>query len=497
MKSKKFIICVLMCMAILFTGCSGNTETKEAGETDAAVEKLMTFTNYIVGEDKCAFQYLESNDSAEKWQVHYFSDNRIIVTIKDEKVVECCEKIFGEDSFSEDAISADGFTYDLLNQEARVYVDSDMADGHLTLYNYKLGDDKGTVHVDGEEYDASDDLDKLMRENGYVELVKSDIASFESDLAEHKLSIDDIEKLDYKSLVSEYKNSKILFEETKETEAITENKLYEIGTPIQYEWSNYEGEGLVNITLNRVCSYECSQESVIEGNSNEGKRMLYIDYTIENIGDGLWDATLNGIENLWADGKSCELQPLIFYTYLGDADMYGFYHEEGSDELRTGGKDEYYVVYKVDTEQCESIELELDDGSILLLKQGADSCIESAGESTISTSNDELSKVSEDSDKTSNDSDFDAKWYRIYNYFVMTEGSNTIEFITYDSVDLVDIAINGVTVDDFTPANYNYDEQWKAYLYTTSNGMTLGYCPKDRKILILSGDYTGEYYTAE
>lgn len=338
MRSKRFILCVLVCMIVSFTGCSGNTETKEAGGTNITAEKLMSFTNYIVGEEKCSFQYLDPDNSVEKWKIHYFSDNRIIVTIKDSKLVENCETIFGEDSFSKDGLSAGGFCYDLSNQEARVYVDSDTADGHLTIYNYSLDDDKATVMVDGERYDASEELNKLMRENGYVELVKSDIASFESDLAEYELSTDDIEKLDYKYLVSKYQNSKILFEEI---ETITENKLYEIGTPIQYEWSN--GEGLVNITLNRICSYECSQESVIAGASNEGERMLYIDYTIENIGDGLWSADLNGIENLWADGKSCELQPLIFYTYLEDADMYGFYHEEGSNELRKGGKDEYYI----------------------------------------------------------------------------------------------------------------------------------------------------------
>lgn len=485
MKSKRFMICVsLLCMAVLFTGCSGDTETKEAGGADVAVEKLMTFTNYIVGEEKCTFQYLDSNDSVEKWRVHYFSDNRIIVTIKDIKVVECCEKIFGEDCLSEDAISAGGFTYDLLNQEARVYLDSDTEDGHVTQYNYKLDDDKATVFVDNEEYYESDELNKLMKENGYAELVKSDIASFESDLAEHKLFIADIEKLDYKSLVSEYQNSKILFDET---EVITENKLCEIGTLIQYESS--EG-ALVNITFNRICSYECSE------GQNEGEKMLYIDYTIENIGDDVFSINFDSIGDLWADGKLCERQPLIFYTYFEDADMYGFYHEEGSEELRKGAKDEYYVVYKVDSEQCESIELELSDGSILLLKQGDDSCIEIAGEPTVSNDNDELSKVSENSNETSYNN-FDAQWYRTYSNFVMLEGDNVIEFIIYDSDDFVDIAINGVTIDDFMPADYNYDEQWEAYIYTTSNGMSFGYRPSDGEILILSGDYTGEYRTVD
>lgn len=41
----------------------------------------------------------------------------------------------------------------------------------------------------------------------------------------------------------------------------------------------------------------------------------------------------------------------------------------------------------------------------------------------------------------------------------MLGGNNAIEFITYDFDAFVDIAINGVIVDDFVLANYNYDEQ--------------------------------------
>lgn len=294
-------------------------------------------------------------------------------------------------------------------------------------------------------------------------------------------------------------DSKKLVEETKKTEDINGNQLYEIGTPIQYEWNNSGNKGLANITLNRVCSYVCTEESIVLADSNEGKRMLYIDYTVENISDVLWNVNLYGIKNLWADDKSCELEPLIFFTYLGDADMYGFYHESGSDKLRKGAKDEYYVVYKVDVEQYEVIELELYNGISLLLKQGNDNCIEIAGESEgLSDNGEEASEFSDDSNEALYDNDFDAQWYRTYNNFVMLEENNTIEFITYDIDDFVDIAINGVTVDSFVPDNYNYDEQWEAYMYySTSNEITFAYRPNDRKILILSGDYVGEYQVVD
>lgn len=95
--------------------------------------------------------------------------------------------------------------------------------------------------------------------------------------------------------------------------------------------------------------------------------------------------------------------------------------------------------------------------------------------------------------KDNSSADFDEQWYRTYNYFVMIDGDNTIEFVTFDFDDFVNIAINGITVDEFVPADYNYDEQWKAYIYTSSNGMTFGYRPDENGIIIINGDYIGEY----
>lgn len=106
-------------------------------------------------------------------------------------------------------------------------------------------------------------------------------------------------------------------------------------------------------------------------------------------------------------------------------------------------------------------------------------------------------KLDSDGADDVSDSDFDERWYRKYSRFMMYGASNWIEFITYDFDDFVDLAVNGVTIDDFEPDSYYYDIQWGAYIYITSNGISFGYKPDENKILIISGDYIGEYVCAD
>ncbi len=58
------------------------------------------------------------------------------------------------------------------------------------------------------------------------------------------------------------------------------------------------------------------------------------------------------------------------------------------------------------------------------------------------------------------------------------------------------MAICGVTVGSVETDSYYYDEEWGAYIYTASDETTFGYKPDEGKMLILSGDYVGEYEAA-
>lgn len=83
-------------------------------------------------------------------------------------------------------------------------------------------------------------------------------------------------------------------------------------------------------------------------------------------------------------------------------------------------------------------------------------------------------------------------WFRLHNRFVMGNG-DIIEMISYDFDDFFDIAINGVSAGSVDTNGCKYDEQWGCYIYTSSNNITFGYDPTQAKILVLSGENTGEY----
>ena len=92
------------------------------------------------------------------------------------------------------------FGYDFSDNEFRVYVDYQAEEGELTIINYSLDDDEFILMMDGEKYEASEELEQDLRDSGLIEIFEDDLDIFKRQLEDNGTSFDEVKKLSYDKL---------------------------------------------------------------------------------------------------------------------------------------------------------------------------------------------------------------------------------------------------------------------------------------------------------
>lgn len=155
------------------------------------IEKLQKFTT-VEKTDNIYYFNFDSN-----WSIKYTDVNEA-VDFEERKVYDCFAEYFGVTSFDNEG----NFTYDLDENEIRMYVDYESAEGSISIINYSIDDDKFSVMKDANKYNAADDFVEYIKKYGLVETMQRDIAEFENILKDNGLSIEQITDLKYKDIAA-------------------------------------------------------------------------------------------------------------------------------------------------------------------------------------------------------------------------------------------------------------------------------------------------------
>ena len=196
----KIIIALFAIIVIgrIFAGMSGGNDSDNGDASDnmdskETIEKLKKFTTMTKDGDV----YIFSN--GENWEIHYTTGNEFVV-ITEPEVLDCFSLAFNSSEIG----NSGTFTYDLDENEARMYFDydSEADDKKISTINYDIENNQYTALADGERYDISEDLQNHLDEYKLSDIIKKDVESFKEDLENQGLTINDVERLTYDDIVS-------------------------------------------------------------------------------------------------------------------------------------------------------------------------------------------------------------------------------------------------------------------------------------------------------
>lgn len=183
-KRKEFWIVIVILIVVSIVGNLGGKRN-----TDKVVQKIQSFTrmektddSYIFSSDSWSLKYVESNEFVE------FSDNA---------VYKCFVNCF--DTY--DLGNEGTFTYDLSENEIRIYFNCEIPEGKITVVNYDISSDKFTLMINGQRYEPTDIFVEFVNDCGLADIMKNDIETFKNELEDNDLSIEKITDLKYKDLV--------------------------------------------------------------------------------------------------------------------------------------------------------------------------------------------------------------------------------------------------------------------------------------------------------
>ncbi len=171
-------------MILSISGCSSNNEKEEN-----TINSLKSFTDYSKESDVVSFEYRDNSDSF-KWILKYTTENEFVI-IRDDRIVELFTELDGIDSLNGDS----ELTYDLSENEARVYFDEDLAG--ISILSYNLDSEEYTVNQDGDRYEISQEFLNFLENKKFDKLIKEDLNSFEDSLEENNLLLEDISILKF------------------------------------------------------------------------------------------------------------------------------------------------------------------------------------------------------------------------------------------------------------------------------------------------------------
>lgn len=197
---RKIIIALFAIIAIgcIFAAMSGGNDSdneEASGDMNSkeTIEKLQKFTTMTKDGDV----YIFSN--GENWELHYTTGNEFVV-ITEPEVLDCFAVAFNSSEIG----NSGTFTYDLDENEARMYFDydSEADDKKISTINYDIEKNQYTALADGERYDISEDLQNHLDEYKLSDIIKKDVEAFKEDLENQGLTFNDVEGLTYDDIVS-------------------------------------------------------------------------------------------------------------------------------------------------------------------------------------------------------------------------------------------------------------------------------------------------------
>lgn len=171
------------------------------GKKHEVIEKLQEFTDLEENDGKYLFKYDEENVNSfcEGWSINYTERNEF-VNFQEEAVIACFENVFGYDCFPEKSASKDGFSYDLDENEIRIFFDTELSEGNLSIITYSIEEDEFTLRVEGEDYEPSDEFLDYVNECDIVSIMKKDIDEFKHEIEDNELSIEQLFNLKYEDI---------------------------------------------------------------------------------------------------------------------------------------------------------------------------------------------------------------------------------------------------------------------------------------------------------
>ena len=184
---KKIKLGVIITLIAGLVGCSGGS----SDEVRKITEKLEKFTIVEEREDLITFDYSNSNDKS--WTITYSKEN-VFVRIEDNRIDDLIISIDGINSLSRKG----EISYDFDEKEVRLYFDEDLAG--ISILSYNLEDASYLLNKDGEYYEISEEFKDILEENGFLEIVENDIKTFENDLNDNDLSLEEITNLKYNDI---------------------------------------------------------------------------------------------------------------------------------------------------------------------------------------------------------------------------------------------------------------------------------------------------------
>ena len=197
---RKIIIALFAIIAIgcIFAAMSGgndsdNEEASDDMNSKETIEKLQKFTTMTKDGDV----YIFSN--GENWELHYTTGNEFVV-ITEPEVLDCFAVAFNSSEIG----NSGTFTYDLDENEARMYFDydSEADDKNISIVNYDIDKNHYTALAGGEHYEISEDLQNHLDEYKLSDIIKKDVEAFKEDLENQGLTFNDVEGLTYDDIVS-------------------------------------------------------------------------------------------------------------------------------------------------------------------------------------------------------------------------------------------------------------------------------------------------------
>lgn len=201
-KPKKLWILLGIIVVLIFGIMMVNTSDSEIKPSSSAeqdvIDKLQTFTAAYEEDGK---YYFLDNDG--EWALTYTSGNEFVI-FENNTVIECFTEAFGAGCFSKNSVSNVGFGYDLSDDEARIYFDVDIEDGHLTIVSYNLADKEYELMIDGDKWSPTDEFVDFVEKYGLAQSIESDVKGFKTLLQQYELTIEDLLCIKFDTLKSQF-----------------------------------------------------------------------------------------------------------------------------------------------------------------------------------------------------------------------------------------------------------------------------------------------------
>ena len=196
----KFFLFMLLPIIIVVILAIMPEEERDKSET---IEKLLRFTNMESGEEAYEFTYKDAvdGDSLKDWTLRYVPVNEFF-RVAEDTVVSCFT-----DGFGSNCLKRPGFSYDLSENEIRIYFDVEIEEGDLSIINYSIDEDEFTLMINGEKYGASNELIEFMDSYGIPKTLVDDIERIKEELSDKGVSFDEITNLTYQDIVEYVENT--------------------------------------------------------------------------------------------------------------------------------------------------------------------------------------------------------------------------------------------------------------------------------------------------